>query len=73
MHCKPSCSYTNERCNDSDAAAVVTAIATTTTTASGAGWLCGTMLGLWHEDYELNPGSRQLLGERGSALSLTLT
>ena len=37
-----------------------------------ADWLCGTVLGLWPKGCELNPGSRQLLGERGSTLSLIL-
>ena len=38
----------------------------------GTGWLCGILLGLWTKGCEFDPGSRQLLGERGSALSLTL-
>ena len=37
-----------------------------------AGWPCGAVLGSWPKSCEFDPGSWQLLGERGSTLSLTL-
>ena len=38
----------------------------------GSVWLCGAVVDSCPKGYEFDPGSRQLLGERGSALSLTL-
>ena len=38
----------------------------------GARWLCGTVLSSRLKGCKFDPGSRQLLGEGGSALSLTL-
>ena len=36
-------------------------------------WLCSTVLGSWPKGCEFDHGSRQLLDERGSALSLSFT